>query len=311
MAVIFRTGPTLVPTLCLIHLVLAFGVVGCGRGSGGPAAQPSTAKSPAVISLVPAATDILIGMGADEHLVGVSNFDENPAIAKLPRVGDYLTTDWEKIARLRPQLLVTQYSLGRTPEGFLQNARALGITQLNLHIDRLDDVFTAMGQLGEAVGEPQKGARAERDLKAEISKVRQRVAGKRPVRTLIVTDDAGRQAAGPGEFLDDVLSIAGGTNALGASAPMYPTIDREQQIALAPEVILQLLPNASPQVREQARRAWDAAGQIPAVRDGRVYQLTEWNVELPGYQLGHFASKVADLLHPPEPSEISQTRPSP
>ncbi len=259
-----------------------------------------------MVSLVPAATDILIGMDARDHLVGVSNFDQNPATANLPKLGDYLTTDWEKIGEIRPQLVVTQYAHGRTPEGFSQNARSLGIRQINLHIDRLDDVFAAIGVLGEACGEKAKAAEAEKRLRQQIQEVRQRVAGAKGVRTLIVTDDAARQAVGPDTFLNDLLLIAGGENVFPSSAPSYPSIDPEQLASLSPQVVLQLLPDASIQVQEQARQTWGALPRVPAVQNHRVYQLTGWDVELPGYDVGTLASIFADLLHP-EPGHGSQS----
>src|ERR1700733_12229278 len=74
-------------------------IVGCSRSSP----PPSSAKSPKIASLVPAATDLIVGMNAADHLVAVSNWDTNrPEIAGLPRVGDYQTTDWEKLAQLQP-----------------------------------------------------------------------------------------------------------------------------------------------------------------------------------------------------------------
>lgn len=295
-------------------IVFALAAGGCDRKS--PVQKSiSNGSAPTVVSLVPAATDIVIGMNAQDHLVGVSNFDENPATAKLPRLGDYLTTDWEKIGELRPQVIVTQYAADRTPEGFSQNAGSLGIRQINLHVDRLDDVFAAIGVLGEACGEPAKAADAEKRLRGEIADVRRRVAGRAPIRVLIVTDDAARQAAGPETFLNDLLVIAGGENVLPPTAPPYPSIDREKLAALSPQVVLQLLPSSSPQVREQARQAWLAIPQLPAVKNHRVYPLTEWNVELPGYHIGALVSVFADLIHP-EVAHSSQppgpsTRPTP
>ena len=40
-----------------------------------PTSPARNKKLPAVASLSPAATDLLIGMGAGDHLVAVSNFD--------------------------------------------------------------------------------------------------------------------------------------------------------------------------------------------------------------------------------------------
>src|SRR5439155_11884124 len=54
-------------------LVIAM-VIGCGK-TPDPPVPAKKAASPSVASLVPAATDLLIGMGLGDHLAAVSNFE--------------------------------------------------------------------------------------------------------------------------------------------------------------------------------------------------------------------------------------------
>src|SRR5215469_7413141 len=109
---------------------------GCDRGSAPGAA--SSAKKPTIASLVPAATDLLIGMGAADHLVAVSDYDEGPEVAKLPHVGAYQTIDWEKLAAIKPNVLVSFYGEGHAPAGFVQKANGLGVERVNIQPNRLD-----------------------------------------------------------------------------------------------------------------------------------------------------------------------------
>src|SRR5437016_4463256 len=67
-----------------------------GRESGRAVPPSRNQKMPTLASLSPAATDLLIGMGAGDHLIAVSNFDaERDETRGLDRVGDYRTQDWE------------------------------------------------------------------------------------------------------------------------------------------------------------------------------------------------------------------------
>src|ERR1043166_2750016 len=81
---------------------LLFLSLACNRPT--PTAPP--ASHPTILtvaSLVPAATDLILGMNAADHLIAVSNWDpDRPEIAHLPRVGDYRTIDWEKLSELHP-----------------------------------------------------------------------------------------------------------------------------------------------------------------------------------------------------------------
>ena len=101
----------------------------------------NSAKSPTIASLVPAATDLLIGMNAADHLVAVSNYDFDPQTGRLPRVGDYETIDWEKIASLHPDTLITEYAPDRTPAGMTERMHQLKIRPLNLSFHRLSDMY--------------------------------------------------------------------------------------------------------------------------------------------------------------------------
>ncbi|MGE5610443.1 MAG: ABC transporter substrate-binding protein [Bacillota bacterium] len=250
-------------------------------------------------SLVPAATDLLIGMGAGDHLVAISNYDvDRPETRGLPRVGDYQSFDWEQISAARPDVMMVFMSPERVPEGLRQRAEQLKIRLLNVRTERLEEIYEAMAKLGEVVGEREKAAAAQRELRAQVEAVRQKVAGRVKVRTLIVREKNADGVVGRGTFLNDILEIAGGENVIQAEG--WVNIDREMLLSLKPEVILELLPEASPQVVEEAKRFWDGLQEVPAVRDGRVYVMTEWYGQQPGSHVGELAGKFAEVLGGPQ-----------
>src|SRR6185369_13867707 len=83
---------------------LVISTAGCEKGQSSP---PTLAKSPRIASLVPAATDLLVAMGAADHLVAVSNWDQAiPEVQNLPVGGNHDGPDWEKIAQVRPQVMI-------------------------------------------------------------------------------------------------------------------------------------------------------------------------------------------------------------
>jgi iron complex transport system substrate-binding protein len=255
------------------------------------------ARMPRVVSLAPAASDIIEGIGAGDHLVAVSNYDTDPRTAKLPRVGDYLNTDWERIAPLHPGVIVTQFIEGRTPAGFVDRARQIGARQVNIHIDVLDDIYAAVATLGDACGEQAQGAAAAQRLRKHIEAIHRKVAGEPAVPALIVIGPEATGVAGTRTYLDDLLTAAGGRNVIEAAG--YPTIDHERLAKLAPQVIIQLLAApAPPQVQRQAEATWAAMPDVPAVRNGRVARLSEWYVMEPGYEVGTLAEQFARILHP-------------
>ena len=238
-------------------------------------------------------------MGAADHLVAVSNYDpEREPIGGLPRVGDYRTQDWEKLAAVRPRKMIIQLHPDRTPAGLRDRAKGLGIELVNVQIDDLDDVFEAIPLLAGAVEERQKGEDALKRLRAQFATVRHRVGAAPKVRAIIVVDVGGRSVAGPGTFLHDCLVAAGGENAAASLDNPWPTVDREKILAMRPQVVIHLLPAASPQVLRQAQQFWAAMPDLPAVKDKRVHYLTDWYALLPGYHLGTLAEQFGLILHP-------------
>lgn len=237
-------------------------------------------------------------MGLGDHLIAVSNWDaENPQTKNLPRVGDYRAVDRERLTALHPDVIVVQFRPDKIPPGLEEFAASLHAKLVNIHIDLLDDIYTTISQLGDALGTPDQAASTVTRLKGELDAVRKSVAGRPPVRVYVSRDDSGLASVGGGNFVDDLLTIAGGTNVLTGGHNSFPTIDREQLVKLDPDVILHLLPAASPQVVDQAKRFWAAMPELKAVKANRVYVLEDYYILQPSDRIGDTARKFAECIH--------------
>jgi ABC-type hemin transport system substrate-binding protein len=284
--------------MVVIGVVGCLATVSCNRSKAGAPRAATTTHGRRVASLVPAATDRLVGMGAGDHVVAVSNFESLAEVRGLPRVGDYQTTDWEALARLRPDVMVIQIAPERVPAGLKRRAEELGIELVNVKIDRLEDVFSTMKQLGAAAGEAEKGRAAARRLRDELEAVRKECARRPAVSALVVRDENGRDVIGPDNFLDDLLKVVNATNAASGLGQPYPTIDRERLVALAPDAVIVLLPDAKAQTVEVSQRFWTGMTQVPAVKSGRMVTITDGYALVPGSRLGELARRMAEGLRP-------------
>jgi len=286
--------------ICLATSLVIWSLLACGCDRTKPAAAAGGAHT--VASLVPAATDLIMGMGASNHLVAVSNYDDDPQTTRLPRVGDYQTIDWEKLAQIRPTSIITFYGPGRAPAGFAQRADELKIRQVNLKLDRLQDVYDSIGVLGEICGEPQKAVAMAGKIRQRVEAIHKRVAGEPRVRAVLVVRESGADLAGRDTFLDDLLTEAGGVNAVTASR--YVTLDREGLAALRPQVVLLLLPGEDEKSVRRVKTMWEsiaAAGQD--AKGCRVCPLTQTYIEQPGSHVADAAESFAQALHlPREPA---------
>src|SRR3712207_5963839 len=57
-----------------------------------------------VVTIAPSLTEMVLAMGAGDTLVGVSRFDEDKAVAALPRVGGFVDPSVEAVIALKPDL---------------------------------------------------------------------------------------------------------------------------------------------------------------------------------------------------------------
>jgi iron complex transport system substrate-binding protein len=130
--------------------------------------------------------------------------------------------------------------------------------------------------------------------------VRSRVKGRPQVGALLGPSDDGLSVAGPGTFLDELLTTAGGENVAAKLRRRYAMVEPEMLLSMAPDVVIQLIPDGekTPQVMEQAKRFWAQMGNLPAVKNNQVYILTDWYSLEPGSHVGELAAKFADCLHP-------------
>ena len=277
-------------------MIVALVFAGCDKPAQKPSTVPSSIK---VASLVPAATDLIVGMGATDHLVAVSNWDADvPAIKSLPHVGDYQTTDWERLAELRPNVMLVFMSIDRMPPGMKQRADELGIQVVNVQTEKIQDVFNAIDRLGQIMNEPERANALAKKIHGQLDAVSKRVAGQAPVPTMLARDEQGYALIAGNTFADELLTIAGGKNVAGEMTTRYPNVDRERVIDLAPQAIIQLMPGATPQVIEQANANWASLPDLPAVKGKRVYILSDWYVLQPGSHIGDVAEQMAKVLHP-------------
>jgi cobalamin transport system substrate-binding protein len=262
---------------------------------------PKPAAQPLVASVVPAATDLIVGMGAGDHLVGVSNYDDTtrPELSHLPRIGDYQTIDWERLRILKPRILIIFQSPDRISPGVKERAAKLNLKLVNVHPETLDDVYTELKNLGEILNEPSKAKEAAQKLETDLQSIRDSVKDKPKVRTLILRDETATATVGRGTFLNDILELSGGKNAIEDNG--WPTIDRERLTALNPDAIIILLSASPPQLEKQATATLQRMPHLTAVKTQKIKIINLWYSQQPGLHLSDLAKEFANFLHP-EPS---------
>ncbi|HEY1684639.1 MAG TPA: ABC transporter substrate-binding protein [Tepidisphaeraceae bacterium] len=256
--------------------------------------ENSNTKHPTVASLVPAATDLIVQMGLSDHLVGISNYD-NAAdlhLTGLPRVGDYQAIDWERLAEIRPDILVIFEAPSRVPAGLSEHANSLHIQLVNVRTETMTDIIAESRRLGMLLNEKTKAEEALTTFQTRLHAIRKRTSKLPKVRTLLVLDPSTLGVVGAHNFLNDALQIAGGQNVIQATG--WPSIDREMLQSLKPQVIVALIAEQTPQAMAEAQKFLDEQNS-PTCRSALI---ARWYAQQSSFSVADIAEELADILHP-------------
>lgn len=193
-----------------------------------------------VVSLAPNVTELLFAIGAEDQLVGRSQYSNYPPEAlRLPSVGSYYRPELESIVALRPDLCIAMRD--GTPRATIERLEALRIPVVVLDIRTLEDVCAALLQLGTILGREEAARQAAQAATARLAALDARAAAladgaDRPV-ILFVLQMSPVIAAGPDTYVGRLLARAGGLNPVHAPVP-YPRLGLEEVVRARPQVIL-------------------------------------------------------------------------
>lgn len=241
-------------------------------------------KNTRVASLVPAVTNMLLALDMGDRLVAVSNYDTDPRVADLPRVGDLLSVDWEQLLEAQPTHMVIQQDPAKVPPGLQERAAEHQIELVSMPLTRLEDVGTALQRLGSLFAPP-RGQEWLSEFRSQIQAA-SAPTDPGPAPTVLLALSADFQfVAGRENYLDDLLVLAGGENVISAEMPPYPTLDDETLLQLRPERVVVILPAATPAQIDQARAtfsrfqpAWEISGSALTLITDPYAMVPGWSV---------------------------------
>lgn len=268
------------------------------HADGGPARQSPQAPT-RIVSMAPDLTEILFSLGLEDNIAGVTqDSDYPPAAARKPTLGTFWQPDIEAVVALRPDLVVAlSFEPQRTFAGRLTR---MGYRCLMLDIWTVDDLFQAIETLGEVAGRQPQAQQLRDTMKARLASIQSAVAGKDKVKVLWVVQRDPLRVAGRNTFINELIELAGGENAIGTTVNKYPAVGGEQVIASAPQVIIEpkMTSGDLAEQRAEAVSYWRRFTTVPAVADGRIYVIDGDPVSRLGPRLCDGVEIVARCLRP-------------
>jgi iron complex transport system substrate-binding protein len=226
-----------------------------------------TLASPAqrVISLAPHLTEMAFAVGGVASVKAVIRYSDFPPPARrLPVVGDAFALDFEAIARLDPDLVLV-WSSGLN-ERHRARLRALGLTIFESEVRHAMAIPATLRRLGILFGRNDEGEVAAARFEREWHALRERSAGRRPVRVFWQLWQEPLMTINRQHLIGEAIELCGGINVFSALPLLTPTVSWEAAVAADPQLVASSGRSADAEL-DFAR--WLRFGQVSAVRENQ------------------------------------------
>jgi len=257
-----------------------------------------------IVSTAPSITEMLYALGLGDRVVGVTTFCHYPPEAtRKPKIGNYLRPDTEAIVALRPDAVIAERSMIR---------RAIELPPLRLNVVEVDDatipgVYASIHRIGELAGVAGRAEALCTSIRENLEGVRRRTARLPHPRVLFVVGRTPGKiedliVAGGASYLNEVLEIAGGANAVRDARTSYAKVSLEEVLARNPEVIIDMgemsqTIGVTARDRRRVVELWGRYPSLAAVRGKRVYAVASDIYVVPGPRVVEAAREFARMLH--------------
>lgn len=242
-----------------------------------------------IVSLLPSLTETVCALQACDRLVGIDRHSDWPApVRTLPRLGGLEDTQIERIAALKPDLVLAAVS-----SRAVDRLESLGLTVLALEPQNLAQTRRMVQRVAQALGAPAEGDALLRSIDAQLAGAADRVPAAWRGSRLYVEVASVPYAAGEASYIGELLVLLKLGNVVPAALGPFPQLNPEFVLRAQPDVIvasakaLADMPSRPGWAALKALQLKHSCGLAPAAWDSLVR---------PGPRLGFAAEALADCL---------------
>lgn len=256
-------------------------------------------KAPAkIVSVSPAETEALFAIGLGDSIVGVSDFDDYPAEAKSkPKMGGITKPNSEAVIASGADVVFTGVSMKKDD---VEQMRGLGINMFKVEPKTIADVMNDVLLFGQITDHQEQAEKVVARMKADLTKVQDAVKGLKPEqRKKVYVEFSPGWTVGKGEFMDELITLAGGINV--ADKPGWNQINEETIIQANPNVILYSQGITDDKTKKKLedlireRSGWD---KIDAIQKNQIAGLDANLLSRPGPRLTEGLVAMAKVIYP-------------
>jgi iron complex transport system substrate-binding protein len=250
--------------IALCASAVAPGAVIVPDDTGRTLTLPSTPTR--IISLAPGATEMLFAAGAGQHVIATVQYSDEPAAAKqVPRIGDVVAIDMEKLVALRPEVAVVWPGGGNPAQ--IEEIGRMGIPLYRQQVNTLVDIPVSLRRLGVLAGTSAIAEQAARNIEARLATLSHTYERGRHPSVLLQVWNHPVYTVGGTHLMSDALRLCGARNVFGDLRDLGPAVDVEAVVARNPDIIVAAAP---PGAGKEWLADWRRFTTLRAVRTGNL-----------------------------------------
>ncbi len=250
-----------------------------------------------IVSHVPSITETIFALGLGEEVVGVSDYCDYPEEAKLkPSIGNYFNPSIENIVALDPDLVLTD---GKSES--IKQLDSVGLTYMVLDPKDIEGIFRGIELLGKVTGTEKKAEELIKNMQKRISYIIARVEDAPRPRVFYIIDAIDLNnpwTAGPGSFIDSLITMAGGENVGAKALGTWAQFSVEQIVSSDPEITILPAKHGTSFTSPEMLREHPAWREITAVKQDRIYFIDGDLVDRTGPRIVDGLEEIARIIHP-------------
>ncbi|MGB9963875.1 cobalamin-binding protein [Halobacterium hubeiense] len=217
-----------------------------------------------VLSLAPSATATVAALGGSDRLVGVTAHSRD---VDAPAVGGWLNPDFDRVADLDPDVVLTSDALQREVRDDLRDR---GFDVRHVEPATLDDVLASFAEIGDAVGLPEAGAELEAESRETVRAIRDEAPEDGPV---VYCEEWSDPPMAAGNWVPDVVEAAGGRYPFVNAGERSREVDASAVEAADPEhAVVHVCGKGDRVDPDFAGRGWDLDADVHVLDDSLLNQ---------------------------------------
>lgn len=228
-----------------------------------------TLQKPAlrVISLAPHVTEMVYAAGGSERLVAAVDYSDYPEAAKrLPRVGSNRQIDMERVAALKPDLIVVW--MHGSSERQIDQIRALGFPIFHSEPKKLDDIASNLQRIGKLMGTETVAEPAAAAIRKRLTALSAQYENRAPVRMFYQFWNKPLYTLNGDHIISDAARICGARNVFARLKVTAPVVDIEAVLQEDPEAII-----SGSTAADGGLDMWQSVPGMTAVKRGNLFRV--------------------------------------